>query len=484
MLLKIKKIITNKVFLYLITRYFTFFLQFATSMYIAVKLGPYYFGIWGFLLLLISYFQIINLGIPYSATILLVQHKQDEHKVENYVKTSFLVVLALDFCILLLALYYSIFGIAAFEKYEIGNLFYLVCIIAMISHFNYLFTSIYRVKKKLFEVAFFQTSVAALVFIAMFFANDKKLLTMLLGAYIVAHFLSLWLFIRGKQIKFKSKVNWMDVNIVLKKGLMLFVYNFCFFMIVLSTRTIVSAYYPVDQFGRFTFSYTLTHAVILLLEAFSYLIFPRVIDKLHSQDLLQVNRTIHTLRVNYISLSHGLMYMAMIFFPVFLYFIPQFSDSLLMINLMALTLLLYTNSFGYNSFLMARNKEKTVAMNAFIVLVCNIALALLLVLVFQVSYEYVILATMFSYFIYAYVCVYFGKKELKQSTHFFAIIAECFPIRLFVPFLLAITVVFIGNPFLIIIPFLAYVLLNLKTIKEIYESFKRILSNPNIVDVQ
>ncbi|MDY0015201.1 MAG: oligosaccharide flippase family protein [Bacteroidales bacterium] len=481
---KIKRIIANKVFLYLITRYITFFLQFVTSMYIAVKLGPFYFGIWGFLLLLINYFQIINLGVPYSATILLVQHKQEEERVANYEKSSFILVLILDFFILLLAFYYYFFGISAFEKYEIGRLFYLVCIIAMISHFNYLFTSIYRVKKRLFEVAFFQTSIAALVFITMFFAEKKLLLSMLLAAYIVAHVLSLFLFIRGKQINVNGKLTLKDIKKVFNKGIMLFVYNFCFFMIVLSTRTIVSVYYTVDQFGLFTFSYTLTHAVILLLEAFSYLIFPRVIDKLHSKDVSEVKGTIHSLRSNYISLSHGLMYVAMICFPLFLYFIPSFRDSLLMINLMALTLLLYTNSFGYNSFLMARNKEKTVAFNAFMVLMVNIGIALLLVLLFNVSYEYVILATMFSYFIYAYLCVYFGKKELQQKTDFFAVMGECFPFRLLIPFLAAIAVVLIGNSFLLFIPFVIFVFLNLQTIKEIYVSFKRVLSNPDIVDVR
>lgn len=480
----IKRFFTNKVILYLVTRYFTFFLQFVTSMYIAVKLGPFYFGIWGFLLLLINYFQIINLGVPYSATILLVQHKQEEERVANYEKSSFVLVLILDFFILLFALYYYFFGIAAFEKYEIGNLFYLVCIIAMISHFNYLFTSIYRVKKRLFEVAFFQTSIAALVFITMFFAEKKLLLTLLLTAYVVAHVVSLFLFIRGKQINTKGKLTLQDVKIVFKKGLLLFIYNFCFFMIVLSTRTIVSVYYTVDQFGFFTFSYTLTHAVILLLEAFSYLIFPRVIDKLHSKDVSEVKGTIHSLRSNYISLSHGLMYVAMIFFPLFLYFIPAFKDSLLMINLMALTLLLYANSFGYNSFLMARNKEKTVALNAFIVLSVNIGVALLLVFLFKVSYEYVILATMFSYFIYAYLCVYFGKKELQQRLDFLAVMGECFPYRLLIPFLTAIAVVLIGNFFLLFIPLTIFVLLNLHTIKEIYGSLKRVLFHPDIVDVR
>jgi len=480
----IKYALKNKVVLYLLSRYITFFLQFICSIYIAAKLGPYYFGIWGFILLLINYFQIINLGIPYSSTILLVQHKNDEKQASNFEKSSFFLVVILDVFILLLAVYYYFFGIPAFGKYEIGNLFYLVCFIAMISHFNYLFTSIYRVKKKLFEVAFFQSSIAVLVFITMFLANSKTLLFLLLIAYIIAHLVSLLIFIRAKQLNFKGKITLNDMQVVLKKGLLLFIYNFCFFMIVLSTRTIVSAFYPVDKFGFFTFAYTLAHATLLLLEAFSYLIFPKVIDKFNDSNETKINATIQLLRTNYISLAHGLMYLAMILFPVLLYFMPKYTDALLIINLMALTLLVYSNSYGYNSLLMARNKEKVIALNSTLILLLNIIIALVLVLIFKVNYEYVIIATMFSYFIYACLCVYFGKKELKQSKNIGIVLKEAFPLRLFIPYAIALIIVLMECKYLLFLPFVIYALLNLTTMKDIYLSFKKILTNSNIVDIE
>ena len=53
-----KKIVTNKVVLYLVTRYMTYAVQFITSIWVAVKLGPFYLGIWGMLL-----FVLIQIGI-------------------------------------------------------------------------------------------------------------------------------------------------------------------------------------------------------------------------------------------------------------------------------------------------------------------------------------------------------------------------------------------------------------------------------------
>ena len=96
-----KKIVTNKVVLYLVTRYMTYAVQFITSIWVAVKLGPFYLGIWGVILLLINYFKLINFGISNSLTVLLVQHKENKKQVDDYVKTALGLLSVLGFCIIL-----------------------------------------------------------------------------------------------------------------------------------------------------------------------------------------------------------------------------------------------------------------------------------------------------------------------------------------------------------------------------------------------
>lgn len=66
----------------------TYAVQFITSIWVAVKLGPFYLGIWGVILLLINYFKLINFGISNSLTVLLVQHKENKKQVDDYVKTA------------------------------------------------------------------------------------------------------------------------------------------------------------------------------------------------------------------------------------------------------------------------------------------------------------------------------------------------------------------------------------------------------------
>src|SRR5690554_3896994 len=79
---KLKRIVSNKIIGYLFTRYLTYFIQFISAIIIAVKLGPYLLGIWGFILLLLNYFRIIDFGISNATNILIVQNKEDNKKIQ------------------------------------------------------------------------------------------------------------------------------------------------------------------------------------------------------------------------------------------------------------------------------------------------------------------------------------------------------------------------------------------------------------------
>jgi O-antigen/teichoic acid export membrane protein len=467
----------------MITRYVVYFIAFLSSMMIAARMGPYYLGIWGFITLLIRYFHILDLSIGNSITILLVQNKNNQKDRDDYEKAAIAILSAMSFVVLMIGLYYYIYGIPFFEKYKLGNMFYFVCFIAVLQYFNDYFLKIYRVKGKMFEFTFYQTITQILVLAVVFFARGEKLVHLLIGVYVISHLLSLFFFILGNEISVKGKFRLRNVYDVLKKGIFLFIYNFCFYMIIISTKTIIGAYYTVEEFGYFTFAYTLAHAAILLLTAFSFLITPKLLDKFNSPDGQVIDSTIRTLRVNYVYLSHGLMYAAMILFPVLLYFLPKYTDTLKMINLTSLATILYANSFGYSSFLMARNKEQVIAMNSFVCLLVNVIMALFMVKVLHVSSIYVILATLLSYFLYAWLSVYCGKKELLSEIGFRVVLKEVFPVGILFPFIGAVVVTIINCSYLMFIPLFVFLLINRKEIREIFISFKRILNNPKVVDI-
>jgi O-antigen/teichoic acid export membrane protein len=480
----LKKVFSNKVVIYLFSRYLTYFLQFISSIIIAVKLGPYYFGIWGFILLLFSYFQITNFGIPNSINILMVQYKNNAQKVKNYVAASIILVGILGVFIALYAIYYKTMGISLFDKFKIGNLFIIVCLIAICVNINNLLMTIYRVKNSIYEVAFYQTIIPVLIFIVMFFAKDRLLLLILLSAYLLGHALSFLLFMKRKLIPTGGKPDYRDAKEILNKGILLFLYNICFYLIIISTRTIVSIYYSIEEFGFFVFSYSMAHSIVLFLDALAFIVFPKLIDKLNSNDPKQVEDTIKAIRLNYISLSHGLIYIALIVFPLFLHFIPKYQGTLASLNLIALVILLPTNFFGYNSFLMARNQDKTIATISVISLIANVGIALGLIYFFHTTYIYVVFAPMFSYLLFSYLCTFYAKKLLNQNTNFFQVLFACFPLKLMVPYIVAVLVVILGFQYLVFLPFIVFVLLNYSTIQVLRGTIKKMVLKPNFINIE
>ncbi len=479
----VRKAFTNKVFFYMATRYLIYFLTFISSIIIANKLGPYYLGIWGFVLLLIRYFHIIDFGIGNSMTVLLVKNKGQRKIQAEYEVTSMIILGLISLIILGLVVYYYYFGLPFLEKYKLGNLIYAVAAIAIMQYFNDYLLKVYRAKGKMFEFTFYQSIIQILVFISIFFAKGEQLIVLLISAYVIGHILSLLLYIRGGAIYIDGKPSLEKGKIIVSKGFLLFIYNFCFYMIIISTKTLIGIYYPIVEFGYFTFSYTLAHAALLLLTAFSSLVTPKLIDKFNTNDVELINRTVGLLRVNYIYLSHGLMYAAMIVFPLFLILMPKYSETLQVINFTALATILYTNSFGYTSLLMTKNKESWLARNTFISLIANVLLTFILIKVIGVSYQYAVIGTIISYLIYAYLTIYSGKKEVEKSANFRCVMKECFPIGLLVPFLGAIIVTLLNKGYLMVFPFLLFICMNIKEIKEIFTSLRRVLIKPEIVDV-
>lgn len=479
----IKLVLKNKVMLYMLTRYVTYGMSFFVSMYAANRMGPYYYGIWGYLILLLNYFNLINFGIPQAAQVLQIQNRENLSRRDAFEKSGFVLTGVLGVGVICFALYERIVGIAFFEKYELGNLFYWICLCGIINYFNLYYSKVYRVKNKLLEIAFHQTFVVLLTFVVVFWKEGYPLLQWMLGAYVIAYFVIFLFYSFRGGITLKGEFRFYDCKKIINKGFFLFLYNSGFYFIMISTKTIVSINYTVTEFGYFTFAYLLGHAVLQLLEAFSYLISAKLLNRYRSSDTEVVSSTIRLIRVNYVALFHGIMYLAMIVFPVFIRFVPKYEGTLLMINLACLTMLLFTNSFGYSTFLMARNKERVLAFIAIFSLGINVLLGVFCVNVLQVNYQYTILPTLLTYFIYAYLCVYYGRKELKLNRSIMNVFKDCFPLRLLLPFIVAVIIILCNITYLLCIPFVVYIALNGTTIKEIFHSFKRIFYKPEIVDL-
>lgn len=483
--MELSRIAKNKVVFYLGSRYLTYFIKFVTSLIIAVKLGPFYMGIWGAILLILNYFQQCHFGIAYSFPIFYVQNKDDEDVCFSYALNSIALLGFLSIFVFLTYAFFSVFENSFFVKYHIYRFYLWICIIAVLQYYQDFFLQLFRVKNKIVHVTVCQSLVVILNFFCAFFFEQDELIWALLAGYLLGLLLCCLLAFFSKDFTniIHAKLSFKIQRKILKKGIFLFVYGACFYFIFISIRTIISNFYGVEEFGLFTFSYTVANAFFLLFGAISFLITPKLLVKLSSDDRIVIAEAIHSIRTVMITSSHLLIYLAIILFPVLLYFIPKYESSITSFNLVALAILMNSNVTGYSELLLARNREKCLALLSFGALIINLLLGVFLAKFMQLSYDLIVLATLVAYSFYSFTVVYVGEGVIHKNmiTH---LIRCWFPLRLAVPYCIAILICILNMGYMYrIFLLLFFVVSNMKSYRIIKPLLTRIVNKPDVVDL-
>lgn len=485
---KLKATITtvfkNKVILFIFSRYGTYVIHFINSIFIAVYLGPYYLGIWGFITLVTQYMNHLNFGISNAVTAITSVNKDKEVYVQKVVGTAMSMLLGLSLIAILLFTINEVFNLDLGSKYDFSTYAPVVVFIGILGYFNTLFNNVFRVYGKLFEIAFSQTIFPLFMLAAVIFFRDSSLLWALVIANFSAFLISFLLYLFRLPIKAKPILNYNLFKKIKRRGWHLFIYNTSFYFIIISTRSFIGGYYTVEEFGYFTFAFTLANVMLLLLQSFSYLIYPKILNRFANSEEKQNTRMLEKLRNAYVTTSHLLIHLAILFFPFFLLFFPQYDMATEAFKLIALSIVLYTNSFGYSGLLVAKGYEKKLGRVAFSALAVNVIVALILIKLLNVPFTLVILSTMFSYFVYVFVLGYMGRKMLKLDVSIISILSDINPLRLFFPHVLSLClIIFSISDIYFVIPPILFLILNFKVLLSLEKTIKSIILNPNVINI-
>ena len=480
-----KKVFKSKVLHYVFSRYATYFIQFINSIFIAVYLGPYYLGVWGFITLIIQYLNQINFGIAHSVNVIIAVHKDKHWYVQKVIGTSITMLIMLSILVAIFFAANELFQLQIGDKYNFSQYAPVVLLIGIFGYFNQLMSNIFRVYGQIIEIAFNQSSVPILILLTIIlYNNSENLLWVLVLANLFAFLTSFMLYLLRCPVKFKPIFVGRLMKTIQIKGWYLFVYNTSFYLIIISTRSFISGYYSVEEFGYFTFAFSLANAVLLLLESLSFLIYPKLINRLFSATEKQAVTLLEMVRDAYISTSHLLIHFAIFLFPFFLLLFPQYNNSAVTFKMCALTVVLYTNSFGYSSLLISKGFEKKLGFLSLSIFIINIVLVFVLIEFFNVSFSFVISATMASYFLYVFTIGYFGRKMLELKTNFLGLLKDIFPLRLFIPFFLSLYLIIIfSNNLYFILPLIVFIIMNFGIFKKIKKIINYAILNPEFSNI-
>lgn len=478
-------ILKNKIFIYLSTRYLTYGLQFLLALIIADRLGPYYLGIYGILQLIINYFEQINFGIPHSLNILLVHNKRDKKIQDSYTLNSIAIFTYINILALVIALVLYKRGGISWGDYKIHKYILIIVSIAVCSYYNSVLTVVIRFRNQVNILSIVGTIPVVANFAIVFFFNGNQLIYALLLSSLCSYLINLIVY---KLVKAVPKLSYKDLSFkyqknIIKKGLYLFLYNSCFYFILIGVRTLISKNYTIEEYGFFTFSYTIANAVLLLLSSLNTIIFPKVIDMMSGDDLEEKKNAIQKLRIGYITSANLLIYLAIICFPIVTKIFTKYEPALITMNLTALAILMNTNSYGHIALLIAQNKEKLTSMISCLALIVSLLTGCLLVYILHTAFSYVVLSVMVGYLLFSFLGYYYGNKELLGQASLKQTLLKFFPLRFSLPYVIAVVLSICNYEFLLFLPFVLFIILNYKNTRYLAVLIMKLIKKPDIINI-
>lgn len=476
------RIFKSQIAHYVGIRYFAYGLQFINSILVAKYLGVYYFGIYCFLFLVIQYVNYAGMAPTYSLNAILSTKKAKIQLPKLILGNSLLMSAIITtmismFCLLVVNIFPLIF-----IKYLFNEYVYYVIGIFVLASFNSLFINLYRSYGQLKKININQLIVPLTQTVVLLCATEKELLTLLLIGTVLSNLLSLIIFLIQSPLKINFCFQRIIFRALLKRGFNLLIFNVSFYLILLSSRTIVSIYYRAEELGFYTLAVNLSNAVFMLIGSFSFVLFPKLLFKFSNFDKVESKHLLNEIRSIYVTGCYLLTFAGFFLIPLLIYILPHYKDSLIAFKILLLTQLILNNNFGYSIVLIANKKESLMATNALITMVIVICISVLLIWLNLMFYT-LAMAVAIGFLFYCLRITYQALVIIESRGKMVNVLKELFPTYFFIPFLILITgIVLNDNYYTPIISMIFFLILNWENVINAIIKTKLIISDKSILN--
>lgn len=472
----LKKILNNKIFLFLINRYFVFIIQFFNFLFISIKLGVFNFGIYSFILLFLQYSNYSSLGTEYSLNVILSTKKRSERFNSTIFSNGLKILFFVSFLILLISSIIFLCDVQVFTKYSFNKYLIPTILIAIFWNFNNYYSNIYRVYGKLFEIAFFQTLIQIVLIPAIFVFKSDQLLVYLIYFTLIGQLVSLVLFIIKSPLNFKFRFNKILTKVILRRGLFLLFYNLSAVLILLSSKTIVSIFYSVKDMGQFSFANSISQTAVMGFSVISFILFPTLIEKFNSngkQNFLVFERA----KTTYFYAAYFTILFVVLVLPFLLKFFQQYEEAYRAIVFMLIAQIIASTSYAHSILLISNKKELQLGFVAIFSVFFNILFGIIVVYVFDAGYELIAFGNILTAIVYALLTIkktndYFSLNDSIPTKSFKS------QIIVFIPLVIVLINSFVYNNSLInLIALILLLILNKEKIKLMFIEAQHILTD-------
>ena len=216
----------NPIILFTASRYVSYALLFIRGILIAKILGPYLFGIWGFLTLSLQYLSYTSFGIEYAVTVELATDTEEiSKKFDRIASVAFTSILILGIIISLVGIFIYYADVNIIEKYSFSQYVVALGVITGLTHLQQVFANIYRVYKKLVKIAISELFTAVSLLIVAFLFEGVQLVNALLGAMIIAGLFSITIYLFRPPFRISLILDPQILRNLILVGLPLLIFN-------------------------------------------------------------------------------------------------------------------------------------------------------------------------------------------------------------------------------------------------------------------
>ncbi len=480
--MKVKTIFSSTIVRYLSIRYLTYFIQFINSLLLLHYLSPDNFGIYSFILLLLSYYSYTNVGLNASLNTLLSVHKRRNLLINKIWSVAlglniFLILIIGILCIIAYLVYPSLF-----IKYNYSAIALKVYIIGVTINTNLLFVSLYRVFGKFNKINIQQIIPQLSIFFFILLLRNKLSISNVLFILIISNIAVLMIMINKPPLPLKFIYNKTIARNLLIRGFHLMLYNFSFNFITIAATTIVSIFYLSSELGYYSFSNTLSNAIVMITSSIMFILYPKILNQFANLDeknsfiLINKIRDLYILAVDLIGLS------TLFLIPIISLYTTKYSLIIATYKILLAAQLVLNNTSGYLQYLIARKQEKVLIIYALYgivgVIVLGISIANL-----KLSFHSISLGVLIGVTIYTYFVINHSNKILQIKSTFVQIMKIIFNLpKMIVILTLLASYIFKENIISPIFALTIYFLIKRKKIVLLIDKSNKILKDNNFVN--
>jgi O-antigen/teichoic acid export membrane protein len=395
-------------------RYVVYALQISKGFALAFLLGPFFFGVYGYIMLYQQYLVYSNLGIQYALNAELsingdINLIKDKITNSAFSLTAFI---ALGLFILSLGIYY--FKIDIFPYKDSYKYTFVLLLLACLGHFQEIFINVFRINKNLLPIIFSDLFVAAATFFVIPFFKGINLINAVLWSWILSLAVSMIIYktLYKKKVSFEGQY----IKTLINSGIPLILFVFSYNLMGLLIRTLISIFYDTATMGYFSFTNSLTSAIMLSFNSITWLMYPSLIAKLGDIELKgsELQKYLIEFSKKLVLIVFIIICVAIIAMPLLFIFLPKYLPVKGALSILLLNQVVFNAGFAYVSLAIGRKIHYQIAYISFI----SVGFCFLFGLLFSyyhLSIVWLAIANLIGSLVFLNIFIYFVATKFGLS---------------------------------------------------------------------